>query len=158
MIGTLEEIAMPQNGIYHEGVSALSDAFIHNKNLQKLNLNDNTIGEKGAKAIAKVLSHLQNLKEINFGDCLLKTAGAILLANVLASGHSNLEELNLGHNEIRIKGGIQLIKALSNKLKLKVLNINGNQFGEGGRVQIEDEIKNIGKENYFYFSYCNYNF
>jgi Ran GTPase-activating protein 1 len=72
MIGTLEEIAMPQNGIYHEGVSALSDAFIHNKNLQKLNLNDNTIGEKGAKAIAKVLPHLQNLKEINFGDCLLK--------------------------------------------------------------------------------------
>jgi Ran GTPase-activating protein 1 len=147
MIGTLEEITMPQNGIYHEGVSALSDAFIHNKNLQKLNLNDNTIGEKGAKAIAKVLPHLQNLKEINFGDCLLKTAGAILLANVLASGHSNLEELNLGHNEIRIKGGIQLIKALSNKLKLKVLNINGNQFGEGGRVQIEDEIKNIGKLN-----------
>ncbi|XP_044269060.1 ran GTPase-activating protein 1 [Tribolium madens] len=147
MIGTLEEIAMPQNGIYHIGISALSEAFTQNKNLQILNLNDNTIGEKGAEAIAKALPHLQQLKEINFGDCLLKTAGAISLADALKTDHANLEELTLGHNEIRLKGGLQLVKAMANKSKLKVLNLNGNQFGEEGRKQIENEIKQIGKLN-----------
>lgn len=151
MIGTLEEIAMPQNGIYHVGISALSDAFTQNKNLQILNLNDNTIGEKGAEAIAKALPHLQQLKEINFGDCLLKTAGAISLANALKTGHNNLEELTLGHNEIRLKGGLQLVEAMANKNKLKVLNLNGNQFGEEGRKQIENEIKQIGTEYKHFF-------
>ena len=80
MIGTLEEVAMPQNGIYHVGITALSEAFTYNKNLQVLNLNDNTRGEKGAEAIANALPSLQKLRVINFGDCLLKTKGALSLA------------------------------------------------------------------------------
>lgn len=80
MLTTLEEIAMPQNGIYHAGITALSQAFSHNKNLKILNLNDNTITVKGAQAIADILPGLQNLKSINFGDCLLKTEGALSIA------------------------------------------------------------------------------
>lgn len=71
---------MPQNGIYHAGITALSQAFSHNKNLKILNLNDNTITVKGAQAIADILPGLQNLKSINFGDCLLKTEGALSIA------------------------------------------------------------------------------
>lgn len=58
-IGTLEELAMPQNGINHPGISALADAVAVNKRLRVLNLNDNTFTEKGAKAIAQVgtISH-----------------------------------------------------------------------------------------------------
>ncbi|KOB77290.1 Ran GTPase-activating protein, partial [Operophtera brumata] len=54
-MGTLEEVAMPQNGIYHVGISALSEAFKHNPALSRLNLNDNTIGGKGAACIAQAL-------------------------------------------------------------------------------------------------------
>lgn len=54
-MGSLEEIAMPQNGIYHVGITALSEAFKHNPALNHLNLNDNTIGAKGAEAIASAL-------------------------------------------------------------------------------------------------------
>ncbi|PZC72642.1 hypothetical protein B5X24_HaOG210772 [Helicoverpa armigera] len=54
-MGTLEELAMPQNGIYHVGVAALSDAFRHNPNLARLNLNDNTVAARGAQAIAAAL-------------------------------------------------------------------------------------------------------
>lgn len=79
-IKTLEEVAMPQNGIYHVGITALSEAFRENTGLKVLNLNDNTFGEKGAEAIGKVLVNLQELKQINFGDCLLKTKGALLIA------------------------------------------------------------------------------
>ncbi|KAJ8925020.1 hypothetical protein NQ315_001186 [Exocentrus adspersus] len=147
MIGTLEEIAMPQNGIYHVGITALSQAFTHNKNLQVLNLNDNTIGPKGAEAIAGALPNLQNLKEINFGDCLLKTRGAILLANGLKATHLDLEEVVLGFNEIRKQGALQLAVAVANKTKLKSLVLDGNQFGENGRAELKQKLKELGKLN-----------
>ncbi|KPJ20783.1 Ran GTPase-activating protein 1, partial [Papilio xuthus] len=97
-MGTLEEIAMPQNGIYHKGVSALSEAFKHNPNLSCLNLNDNTISSKGAKAIANVLPGLKKLKSINFGDCLLKSKGAKALAKAFKDNSMLLENSGLGND------------------------------------------------------------
>lgn len=145
MIGTLEEIAMPQNGIYHPGITALSKAFNDNQNLKILNLNDNTIGPKGAEALAQALPNLQNLKEINFGDCLLKTIGATILAQALKDKHLNLEQLMLGFNEIGKTGGIAVAKSLGNKPKLKNVILDGNQFGDEGCEKIKEEFKKIGK-------------
>lgn len=145
MIGTLEEIAMPQNGIYHPGISALSEAFIANENLQILNLNDNTIGPKGAEAIASAIVNNQHLKEINFGDCLLKTKGTLLLAEALKDTHLNLEELNLGFNEMKKDGGLEIVDAMANKSKLKNLILDGNQFGEEGKELIKKKLKEIGE-------------
>lgn len=146
-IGTLQEIAMPQNGIYHDGISALSDAFLHNKDLEILNLNDNTIGPKGSESISKALSQLDNIKELNFGDCLLKTKGALLLANTLKSSNKNLEILILGFNEIGSKGGLELVKAMADKTKLKNLLLDGNQFGNEGRNAVKLQMKEVGKLN-----------
>ncbi|KAI4471870.1 ran gtpase-activating protein 1 [Holotrichia oblita] len=133
-IGTLEEIAMPQNGIYHIGISALSDAFRNNKNLQILNLNDNTIGPTGSKAIADILPVLQNLKEINFGDCLLKNDGAKHLATGL-NNCMKLESLTLGFNEIKKDGALELIAALANKSQLKALVLDGTILEAMARKQ-----------------------
>ncbi|XP_044763709.1 ran GTPase-activating protein 1 [Coccinella septempunctata] len=145
MIGTLEEVAMPQNGIYHPGITALSEAFNNNKSLKILNLNDNTIGPKGAEALATALPNLQNLKEINFGDCLLKTKGATVLAKALKDKHENLEQLTLGFNEIRKEGGIAVVEALGNKPKLKNVILDGNQFGDDGCDEIKKNFAKIGK-------------
>lgn len=54
IIGTLEEVHMPQNGINHPGVTALAQAFAINPLLRIINLNDNTFTEKGAVAMAQV--------------------------------------------------------------------------------------------------------
>ena len=54
-MGSLEELQMPQNGILHEGITALADALATNTNLRLLNMNDNTFTEVGAKAMAKVI-------------------------------------------------------------------------------------------------------
>lgn len=58
-VGSLEEIAIPQNGIYYVGITALSESLKENENLKILNLNDNTIGPKGAQALALSLELLQ---------------------------------------------------------------------------------------------------
>ncbi|XP_045541228.1 ran GTPase-activating protein 1 [Papilio machaon] len=112
-MGTLEEIAMPQNGIYHKGVSALSEAFKHNPNLSCLNLNDNTIGSKGAEAIATVLPGLKKLKSINFGDCLLKSKGAKALAKAFKDNSLLLESVDLSHNEIGREACMEVVDAVT---------------------------------------------
>ncbi|KRT85406.1 hypothetical protein AMK59_1476 [Oryctes borbonicus] len=143
-IGTLEEIAMPQNGIYHIGITALSQAFKNNKNLQILNLNDNTIRPTGSKAIADILPHLQNLKEINFGDCLIRNNGAKFLAAGLKNC-TKLESVTLGFNEIKKDGGIELVNALADKPHLKALVLDGNNFGSEGKNAVQNKLKEIGK-------------
>jgi Ran GTPase-activating protein 1 len=53
-MGSLEEVRMPQNGIFHEGITALAEAFAFNPKLKILDLSDNIFTEKGAQAMAKV--------------------------------------------------------------------------------------------------------
>lgn len=136
VMGSLEEVIMPQNGIYYKGVRALSNAFKQNRNLRVLNLNDNTVGPKGCAALASVLPYLQNLTHINLGDCLIKNSGAKHLAKALSQGHSQLEAVELGFNEIGVRGAIEIISSLKNKSKLMTLCLNGNQFGESGTQQL----------------------
>lgn len=112
-MGSLEEVAMPQNGIYHVGISALSEAFKQNPQLSCLNLNDNTIGPKGAAAVAEALPRLKNLKAINFGDCLLKSSGARTLAKAFKDNSTLLECLDLSHNEIGRAACKELVDAIT---------------------------------------------
>lgn len=147
---TLEELSMPMNGIYHQGLSVLTAALSENPNLRVVDLNDNTIGgQKGAVHLASMLSHLKHLRKLNLGDCLLKTSGALVLAEALAKGNNRaLEELYLDSNEIKADGGLELVKALyssasgpsgepfSSGQSLKVLDLKGNQFGEDGIKKI----------------------
>ncbi len=116
MMGSLEEVVMPQNGIYFEGLTALADAFSKNPNLKILNLNDNTFTAKGAKAMAKALKKLNNLEILNLGDCLLKSGGAKLIARALKGRHPNLKELILDSNEIRIAGGLEVLEGIKDKV------------------------------------------
>lgn len=69
-IGTLEEVAMPQNGITHDGIRALSDGFKSNENLKILNLNDNTITAKGAVALADAFECLHRSVVDSYVACV----------------------------------------------------------------------------------------
>ncbi|CAH2064723.1 unnamed protein product, partial [Iphiclides podalirius] len=142
-MGTLEEIAMPQNGIYHVGVSALSKAFEHNPNLSCLNLNDNTIGVKGAAAIAAAMPKLKNLKSINFGDCLLKSKGAKTLAAAFKDNSILLESLDMSHNEIGHSACMELVDAVTALPdaveRLARVSLSGNNFGSVDNKRIMKE-------------------
>jgi Ran GTPase-activating protein 1 len=76
---------------------------------------------------------------------LLKTRGAVLIADAIQDTHLELEVLNLEHNEIGPHGGLSLASAMYNKANLQSLNINGNQFGEEGRVQIQEIMGDCDK-------------
>ncbi|XP_041473220.1 ran GTPase-activating protein 1-like [Lytechinus variegatus] len=131
-IGTLEEIAMPQNGINHEGITALAEAVEHSHNLKILNLNDNTFTAKGAIPMAKAVKNLKKLEVINFGDCLVRSEGADAIADSLREGVPNLKELNLAFGEIKRESAVRVAESMDTKPHLKLLDLNGNSIGEEG--------------------------
>ncbi|XP_017069689.2 ran GTPase-activating protein [Drosophila eugracilis] len=137
---TFEEIVLQQNSIYFEGVSALAESFKENPHLRVINMNDNTLRPKGAEKIAEILPFLPMLRELNCGDCLVRTNGAYHFGEALENSNDQLEVLDLGFNEINSDGGMVLVSAMKNKLKLRFFNLDGNNFGEEGAEQIKEEM------------------
>ncbi|XP_078124948.1 ran GTPase-activating protein 1-like isoform X2 [Sander vitreus] len=147
LMGSLEEVHMPQNGINHPGVTALATAMQHNAGLRILNLNDNTFTEKGAIAMAQALKHLRSIQVINFGDCLVRPAGAIAIAETVSEGLPILKELNLSFGEITEEASLAVAQAVKDKDQLEKLDLNGNCLGEDGCKALKDAMEgmNIGK-------------
>ncbi|KAK2864792.1 hypothetical protein Q7C36_003946 [Tachysurus vachellii] len=143
LIGSLEEIHMPQNGINHPGVTALADAVQHNLLLRVLNLNDNTFTKKGAVAMAQALKHLRSVQVINFGDCLVRSEGALALAETLKDGLPILKELNLSFGEIAEEAALEVAKAVKHKDQLEKLDLNGNCIGEEGCENLRELMQNM---------------
>lgn len=144
MLGTLESVAMPQNGIYAPGIESLADAFASNTNLRVINLEDNSLTEEGAKYIAECLPTLKKINMLNFGDCLVRTNGAIALAKALKVSCPELRELYLGFNEINKDGGKAVVDALEKKPDLEIVVLNGNVFGFEGCDMIQSRMTELG--------------
>ena len=143
-VKTLEEVQMPQNFIRHPGITALAEALVENPGLRILNLNDNTFTSKGSQAVAAVLPQLQQLTIINFGDCLIRSKGAEYLAKALSAGHTELQEVFMDHGEINLSGAKMLANTFKNKPLLKILDLNGNQFGEDGCDELKELLEKLG--------------
>ncbi|GFQ90634.1 ran GTPase-activating protein 1 [Trichonephila clavata] len=144
-LGTLESVAMPQNGIYHPGIKAISDAFKSNPNLKVINLEDNSLTEEGAQCIAECLPSLKKLEMLNLGDCLVRTGGAMALSAILENECPEIRNINLGFNEIDVEGGEAIVEAMEYKNNLETLILNGNNFGEDGCQCIQRIMTELGK-------------
>lgn len=144
-IQTLQEIIIPQNGIYHVGMSALAEALKKNINMQVINFNDNTITAKGAESLAEAFYQIEGLREINLGDCLLKDEGGQILSDVLADCHPDLEYLNMSGNEIGPEVGMAIASAMTHKDALREVILDCNQFGDEGVLEIQQIMEECGK-------------
>ncbi|KAI5103244.1 ran GTPase-activating protein 1, partial [Silurus meridionalis] len=143
LVGSLEEIHMPQNGINHPGITALATAVQHNPNLRVLNLNDNTFTKRGAVAMAQALRHLSKVQVINFGDCLVRSEGAIAITAAL-KGLPVLKELNLSFGEIYEAAALVVARAIRDKADMEKLDLNGNCLGEDGCEALKEVMENMG--------------
>ncbi|XP_064170213.1 ran GTPase-activating protein 1a isoform X1 [Anguilla rostrata] len=143
LMGSLEEIHMPQNGINHPGVTALATAVQHNLQLRVINLNDNTFTKKGAIAMAQSLRHLRNVQVINFGDCLVRSEGAAAIAEAVKVGLPILKELNLSFGEITEEAALVVAHAVQDKAHLEKLDLNGNCLGEDGCEALKETMDSM---------------
>ncbi|XP_047465970.1 ran GTPase-activating protein 1b [Mugil cephalus] len=145
LMGSLEEVHMPQNGINHTGVMALASAMRQNPELQVLNFNDNTFTKRGTLAMAQALRHLRNVRAINFGDCLVRSEGAIALAAVLREGLPVLKELNLSFGEITEAAALVVAQAVMDKPHMEKVDLNGNCLGEEGCDALREAMESMDK-------------
>uniref|UniRef100_A0A1A8CNL8 Ran GTPase-activating protein 1 n=4 Tax=Nothobranchius TaxID=28779 RepID=A0A1A8CNL8_NOTKA len=145
LMGSLEEIHMPQNGINYPGVMALASAVRHNPELRVLNLNDNTFTKWGTLAMAEALKHLRNVQVINFGDCLVRSEGAIALAALLRDGMPILKELNLSFGEITDAAALVVAQAAVEKPDMEKVLLNGNCLGEDGCEALRDMMDDMDR-------------
>ncbi|XP_037611812.1 ran GTPase-activating protein 1b [Sebastes umbrosus] len=145
LMGSLEEVHMPQNGINYAGVMALASAMRHNPELRVLNLNDNTFTKRGTLAMAQALRHLRNIQVINFGDCLVRSEGAIALAAVLREGLPILKDLNLSFGEITEAAALVVAQAVMDKPDMEKVDLNGNCLGEEGCESLREAMENMDK-------------
>ncbi|VDN03531.1 unnamed protein product [Thelazia callipaeda] len=130
VLGSLEEVAMYQDGIRPKGIEALAKSFYHNPNLKIINLSDNTFTVSGACAIAQVVRSLTKLEVLDFGDCLCRDKGALaIITNIAPSHHLHLKEINLSGNELSPR----VIKAVLAKVNqgfcLNSLVLHTNNMG-----------------------------
>ncbi|OCT83142.1 hypothetical protein XELAEV_18025680mg [Xenopus laevis] len=147
LIGTLEEVHMPQNGINHAGITALAESFKANSLLKVINLNDNTFTEKGGVAMAEALKTLRQVEVINFGDCLVRSKGAQAIASALKEGLHKLKDLNLSYCEIKADAAVSLAESVEDKSDLEKLDLNGNCLGEEGCEQVQEILESINMAN-----------
>ncbi|RVE59330.1 hypothetical protein OJAV_G00187390 [Oryzias javanicus] len=145
LIGSLEEVHLPQNGINHAGVTALAAALRQNPELRVVNLNDNTFTKRGALAMAHALRPLRNVQAINFGDCLVRSEGAVALAAVLREGLPALREVNLSFGEIGEAAAVAVAQAAAHKPSMEKVDLNGNCLGEDGCEALRDLMENLDK-------------
>uniref|UniRef100_A0A3Q1BPH1 Ran-GTPase activating protein 1 C-terminal domain-containing protein n=1 Tax=Amphiprion ocellaris TaxID=80972 RepID=A0A3Q1BPH1_AMPOC len=138
LMGSLEEVHMPQNGINYAGVMALASAMRQNPELRVLNFNDNTFTKKGTLAMAQALRHLRNVQVINFGDCLVRSEGAIALAAVLRDGLPILKELSLSFGEITEVAALVVAQAVMEKPYMEKVDLNGayTDWRTGPAIQV----------------------
>nr|XP_033785296.1 ran GTPase-activating protein 1 [Geotrypetes seraphini]XP_033785297.1 ran GTPase-activating protein 1 [Geotrypetes seraphini]XP_033785298.1 ran GTPase-activating protein 1 [Geotrypetes seraphini] len=147
VIGTLEEVHMPQNGINHAGISALAESFHANPLLRIINLNDNTFTDRGAVAMAEALKTLRQVEVINFGDCLVRSKGALAIAESIKEGLHKLKELNLSYCEIKRDAAVAVAEALEDRVELEKLDLNGNCLGEEGCDQVQEILDGFNMAN-----------
>jgi Ran GTPase-activating protein 1 len=142
-MGTLEEIQMPQNGIRPNAIEFLADACANNPNLRVVNFNDNTFRKIGGDLVAKALTNLKKLEYVNFGDCLIRSKGAVQIARSLAN-LENIKECILSFNEISLQAGLEIAKLmLKCKNTLQLLDLNGNKFGEEGKLEMKSILEPV---------------
>lgn len=145
LVKTMEEITIPQNGIYCKGILALTSSLLENPNLKVLDVQDNLLTPLGAEALAKVLPKLKNLKHLNIADCLIKSKGALAIAEALEN-HESLQKFDVSYNEINGENGLKLTQSMCDKTNLKEYNINGNRFGLETIEVIQKTLKESNKD------------
>ncbi|XP_002520743.2 RAN GTPase-activating protein 1 [Ricinus communis] len=140
----LTEVYLSYLNLEDEGAEALADALKESApSLEVLDMAGNDFTAKAASSLAPCIAAKQFLSKLNLAENELKDEGAILIAKAIEGGHGQLNEVDLGTNQIRRAGARLLAQAVVLKPGFKLLNINGNFISDEGIDEVKDIFKNL---------------
>uniref|UniRef100_A0A7N0SYH8 WPP domain-containing protein n=1 Tax=Kalanchoe fedtschenkoi TaxID=63787 RepID=A0A7N0SYH8_KALFE len=134
----LTEAYLSYLNLEDEGATAIINAlkeFV--PSLEVLEMAGNDITSEVAPTIVALLKAKQKLIKLNVSENELKDEGAIQIAEALEQTH--LKELDISSNSTGKAGAKALALAVVDKLKFKLLNLNGNFIPE----ETIDELKEM---------------
>lgn len=151
--GTLEEVRLPQNAIWTDGIRALAEGLSKCPNLRYLDLQDNTFIKDESKAAVSAWAHalpkLSALETLVFSDCVLSEEGADevppLLQKLAEGSNKNLVTLVLQNNNLNVSTLKFFEKSLVSLPKLRRLELQWNDIDEDSEdgVDAVDAVRQI---------------
>ena len=137
----LEDFRCSSTRIDSEGGVALSLSLGTCTHLRKLDLRDNMFGVEGGVALSKALSSHTDLKELYLSYLNLEDEGAITIANVLKDTAPALEVLEMAGNDITAEAASALAACIAQKPHLTSLNLGENELKDEGTIQISKALE-----------------
>ncbi|KAL6188741.1 hypothetical protein ACLB2K_040132 [Fragaria x ananassa] len=128
-----------------EGGVALCEALGTCTHLKKLDLRDNMFGVEGGIALSRALSKHEHLKEIYLSYLNLEDEGVVALANVLKESAPSLEVLDIAGNDITAKAAPALAACIGAKTLLTQLNLGENELKDEGTIQISQVLEGLSQ-------------
>ncbi|XP_061991535.1 RAN GTPase-activating protein 2 [Rosa rugosa] len=141
----LEDFRCSSTRVESEGGVALCEALGTCTHLKKLDLRDNMFGVEGGIALSRALSKHENLKEIYLSYLNLEDEGAVALANVLKESAPSLEVFDIAGNDITAKAASALAACIAAKTLLTKLNLGENELKDEGTIQISQVLDGLSQ-------------
>lgn len=141
----LENFRCSSTRVDSEGGVALCEALETCTHLKKLDLRDNMFGVEGGIALSKALSKHENLKEIYLSYLNLEDEGAVALANVLKESAPSLEIFDIAGNDITAEAAPALAAFIAAKTLLTKLNLGENELKDEGTIQISQVLESLSQ-------------
>lgn len=125
----LQKLNISSNIISFEGVTSLIEVLQKLENLIDLNISHNLLEPNGIKILVKGIFYLKQLNKLDISCNYIRYEGLSYLVDVLKERCTLLTDLNLSGNEIGIYKSLSEVLNICNKLQLKKLYLNNNNFG-----------------------------
>ena len=122
--------------------------------LKILDLNHSNITEEAANVIATVVSVNTDIQELNLGCNDLQKLGAIKIAKGLQK-ISSLTKLYIDHNNISNEAADDIAAAISCNIHLQELNLGCNNLQTSGTIKIAKSLQKISSLTKLYIDHNN---
>ena len=136
----LQGLNLCRNNMTGQVSEALANVIKNNSDLQQLSLSNNELGSS-AVIILKALADNFQLKSLNLNRNNMTEKVANDLANVIKN-NLGLQQLGLSYNNLRSSATL-VLRALTEHLQLKLLDLSGNNMTEHVAVALANVIKII---------------
>jgi len=163
---SLEVLDLAGNEFGDDGGDAIARASVYHKQLRQLNLAHCEFGVKSSRALSRLLSgetmleslfldgnpfgqsaafvlqgvqRCHTLKSLSLTDCGLNDSVALLLADAITQTDTSLESLLLARNGLTDHSGRVIARVIPGS-KLRVLNMDENNLGEGFGLEMESAL------------------
>ncbi len=138
---TLQTLYLGCNYIQPRGLSLLCQALEENKTIEGLWLKRNPIGIAGVEPLVRLLQKNQTIRILDLVNTGIGPEGLHQLIEVLKNGHSKVERLYLGGNQLTSTSAALLAGLLKDKSPITSLLLNVNNLGDEGTCILAEALQ-----------------